>query len=78
MRITQLGGETYRELGAEPVSLPADAILASLKDGSLDPTEWNGPWNDLALGLQNVARYYYYPGIHEPGTANSLGINLEL
>lgn len=78
MRITQLGGETYRQLGAEPVSLPADEILRSLRDGTLDATEWNGPWNDLALGLQDVARYYYYPGIHEPGTAQSLGINLQL
>lgn len=78
MRITHLGGETYRRLGAKPVSLPADEILRSLKEGSLDATEWNGPWNDFALGLQNVARYYYYPGIHEPGTAQSLGINLQL
>src|SRR5690606_38649241 len=31
-------------------------------------TEWVGPYNDLALGLYKVAKYYYWPGMHEPGT----------
>jgi TRAP-type mannitol/chloroaromatic compound transport system substrate-binding protein len=29
----------------------------------------------MAIGLHEAARYYYYPGFHEPGTAQTLGIN---
>ena len=28
-----------------------------------------GPFNDLAPGFYKVAKYYYWPGMHEPGTA---------
>src|SRR5207253_4172467 len=27
------------------------------------------------MGLHEAARYYYYPGFHEPGTGSSVGIN---
>jgi TRAP-type mannitol/chloroaromatic compound transport system substrate-binding protein len=30
------------------------------------------------LGLDKAADYYYYPGFHEPGTANTLGITKTL
>ena len=33
------------------------------------------PHDDLTLGLQNTARYYYYPGWHEPGTVSEFGFN---
>src|SRR5690606_10039549 len=46
--------------------------------GTIDATEWVGPWNDLALGFYKVAKNYYYPGFHEPGSAFSGGINLKL
>jgi hypothetical protein len=29
----------------------------------------------MTLGLHNAAGYYYYPGFHEPGTNNAVGIN---
>jgi len=29
--------------------------------------EWVGPYNDRSLGFHEVARYYYFPGWHEPG-----------
>src|SRR5207247_1929154 len=34
-----------------------------------------GPWPDMALGLHQVAGYYYYPGFHEPGANQAVGIN---
>ena len=34
----------------------------------IDATEWVGPLHDLRLGLYQAAKYYYYPGWHEPGT----------
>ena len=32
----------------------------------------------MELGLHKAADYYYYPGFHEPGTNNTLGINKTL
>ena len=29
----------------------------------------------MKLGLHNAARYYYYPGWHEPGTTSEFGFN---
>ena len=29
----------------------------------------------MNLGLHKTARYYYYPGWHEPGTINDFGFN---
>jgi TRAP-type mannitol/chloroaromatic compound transport system substrate-binding protein len=41
----------------------------------IDAAEWVGPHDDLELGLQNTARYYYYPGWHEPGTVGEFVFN---
>jgi TRAP-type mannitol/chloroaromatic compound transport system substrate-binding protein len=74
-RMPGLGGEVLRRLGAIVVNVPGGNIVASLKSGAIEGSEWVGPWPDLAMGLQNVAAYYYYPGFHEPGTGITLGIN---
>ncbi len=68
MRIPGLGGEVLRRAGGTPVSLPGGEIFTSLQSGAIDATEWVGPDNDLAFGLYKAAKYYYYPGWHEPGT----------
>jgi len=68
MRIPGLGGEVLRRLGGTPVNLPGGEIFTSLQTGTIDATEWVGPYNDLAFGLHKAAKYYYYPGWHEPGT----------
>lgn len=68
MRIPGLGGEVLSRLGGTPVSLPGGEITAALESGTIDATEWVGPYNDLAFGLYKVTKFYYYPGWHEPGT----------
>jgi TRAP-type mannitol/chloroaromatic compound transport system substrate-binding protein len=77
-RMPGLGGEVLRRLGAVVINLPPGEIAAALKSGAIDASEWVGPWNDMALGLHKVSKYYYYPGFHEPGTAAALGINKKL
>ena len=67
MRIPGLGGEVFQRAGGVAVSLPGSEIFTSLQTGVIDATEWVGPYNDLAFGFQEIARYYYYPGWHEPG-----------
>jgi TRAP-type mannitol/chloroaromatic compound transport system substrate-binding protein len=74
-RMPGLGGEVLRRLGAVVVALPGGEIIPALKSGAIDASEWVGPWNDLALGLNKVSKYYYYPGFHEPGTVLSTGVN---
>ena len=77
-RMPGLGAEVLRRLGAIVVTLPGSEIVAALKSGAIDATEWAGPWPDMFMGLHKAAGYYYYPGFHEPGTAQALGINKQL
>jgi TRAP-type mannitol/chloroaromatic compound transport system substrate-binding protein len=77
-RMPGLGAEVLRSMGATVVNLPGGEIVGALKSGAIDASEWVGPWLDLALGLQNAANYYYYPGFHEPGTAFVLSVNKKL
>jgi len=75
MRIPGLGGEVLKRAGGTPVSLPGGELFTSLKSGAIDATEWVGPYNDMAFGLHKAAKYYYYPGWHEPGTTLEAVIN---
>jgi len=75
MRIPGLGGDVIAKLGASQVSLPGSQIYENLVSGAIDATEWVGPWNDSFMKFYEAAKYYYYPGFHEPGSALSLGIN---
>jgi TRAP-type mannitol/chloroaromatic compound transport system substrate-binding protein len=67
MRIPGLGGEGFERAGGTAVTLPGGEIFTRLQTGVIDATEWVGPYNDLAFGLYQVAKYYYYPGWQEPG-----------
>jgi TRAP-type mannitol/chloroaromatic compound transport system substrate-binding protein len=78
IRMPGLGGSALARLGAVPRNLPGGEIYGALESGDLDAAEWVGPWNDLAAGLHNVAKHYYYPGFHEPGGTLTLGVNLDL
>ncbi|MDG2466369.1 MAG: TRAP transporter substrate-binding protein [Alphaproteobacteria bacterium] len=77
MRIPGLGGDVMAKLGASPVSLPGGQIYENLVSGAIDATEWVGPWNDEAMKFYEAARYYYYPGMHEPGSQLSIGMNAD-
>ncbi|MCH8862470.1 MAG: twin-arginine translocation signal domain-containing protein [Proteobacteria bacterium] len=78
MRIPGLGGEVMARMGAVPVTKAGGELFLALSQGNIDATEWIGPWNDLAFGFHTIAKYYYYPGFHEPGTTLSMGMNLDL
>ena len=78
MRMPGLGGEVLRRIGASSISLPGGEIFPALQAGTIDATEFVGPWNDLAFGFYKVAKYYYWPGWHEPGTTLSMGINKDV
>ncbi len=75
MRIPGLGGDVMAKVGASPVSLPGSQIYENLVSGAIDATEWVGPYNDFFLKFYEAAKYYYYPGMHEPGGFISMGMN---
>ncbi len=75
MRIPGIGGEVLRRAGGTPVNLPLSEIFTALQTGSIDATEWVSPYNDVAIGLHQAARYYYYPGWQEPGPTLECIIN---
>ena len=73
MRIPGLGGLVMQKLGAVPVTIAPGEIQAALQTGVIDATEFLGPFSDAAMGFQRVAKYYYFPGWHEPnGTGEAL------
>ncbi|MBA4781962.1 MAG: TRAP transporter substrate-binding protein [Rhizobiales bacterium] len=75
MRIPGLGGDVMAKLGASPVSLPGGQIFENLVSGAIDATEWVGPYNDFFLKFYEAAKFYYWPGMHEPGSQLALGMN---
>ncbi len=77
MRIPGFGAEVINRLGGTAVNLPGGEIMPALQAGTIDATEWVGPWNDLAFGFHKVAKYYYGPGFHEPSSALECMINLD-
>ncbi|MFH0821626.1 MAG: twin-arginine translocation signal domain-containing protein [Pseudomonadota bacterium] len=75
MRIPGLGGKVVAKAGGTVVLLAGGEIFTSLERGVIDATEWVGPLHDLRLGLYKAAKYYYYPGWHEPGTCLEVTFN---
>jgi len=75
MRMPGLGGEVLRRVGATAENLAGGEIFTALTSGRIDATEWVGPWNDLAFGFYKIAKNYYWPGFHEPGTGIECFVN---
>lgn len=76
-RIPGIGGRVMQRLGVDTQTLPADEIFLALDRGAIDAAEWIGPYDDLKLGLNEAASYYYYPGWWEPGPTLDVIVNLD-
>ena len=75
MRIPGLGGEVMSRLGVNVQVLPGGEVFLALDRGTIDAAEWVGPYDDVKLGLNRAASYYYYPGWWEPGATLEIQIN---
>lgn len=75
IRMPGFGGEVLARAGATTVNLPGSEIFTALQTGVIDATDWVSPYNDLAFGLHQVAKYYYYPGWQEPCAVLELTVN---
>jgi TRAP-type mannitol/chloroaromatic compound transport system substrate-binding protein len=75
MRIPGLGGKVIAAAGGSAELIAGGEIYTSLERGVIDATEWVGPYHDYVMGFYKVAKFYYYPGWHEPGTVLEAIIN---
>jgi TRAP-type mannitol/chloroaromatic compound transport system substrate-binding protein len=76
-RIGGTGGQVLARLGVVPQQISPSDIYSALERGTIDATEFVGPYDDQKLGFQRVAKYYYYPGFWEGGAMLHLVINQE-
>ena len=76
-RIGGWAGKTMQKLGAVPQQVAGGDIYPALEKGTIDAAEWVGPYDDEKLGFYKVAKYYYYPGWWEGGTALHFYINTD-
>lgn len=75
MRIPGLGGKVLAEAGGTSVLVAGGEIYTNLERGVIDASEWIGPYHDHIMGFHRVAKYYYYPGWHEPGSVLEQMVN---
>lgn len=77
MRIGGFGGRIIEKIGAIPQNLPGGDIYPALEKGTIDAAEWVGPYDDLKLGFNKIAPFYYYPAWWEGGAQCDLYVNLK-
>lgn len=75
MRIGGFAGKVLSRMGGVPQNIPGGEIYQALEKGTIDATEWIGPYDDEKLGFQKVAKNYYYPGWWEGGAQLDFYIN---
>ncbi|MFN8337957.1 MAG: TRAP transporter substrate-binding protein [Saprospiraceae bacterium] len=77
MRMPGLGAKVLAKAGATAVLSSGSEIYTNLERGVIDATEWIGPYHDYVMGFHKIAKYYYSPGWHEPGSVLENIINLK-
>ena len=75
MRLGGFAGRVLTRMGGVPQNIPGGEIYQALEKGTIDATEWVGPYDDEKLGFQKVAKNYYYPGWWEGGAQLDFYIN---
>jgi TRAP-type mannitol/chloroaromatic compound transport system substrate-binding protein len=75
-RTTGLASEMCSKLGMAVQAMGGGDMFQALQSGALDAGEFIGPWTDSALGFQQVAKNYYWPGVGEPSSAEECGVNM--
>ena len=76
-RIAGFAGKILAKLGVIPQQIPGGDIYPSLEKGTIDAAEWIGPYDDEKLGLNKIAKFYYYPGWWEGGPEVDLFVNIK-
>jgi TRAP-type mannitol/chloroaromatic compound transport system substrate-binding protein len=77
-RQTGIVNEIFTRMGMTTVNMPGGEIVPSAQRGVIDCAEWVGGLEDLRLGLPQVYKYHYVPGMHEPSVIGELLINADV
>ncbi|MGH6662238.1 MAG: TRAP transporter substrate-binding protein, partial [Rhodospirillales bacterium] len=77
MRFLPLGALAMDKLGVSTQMLAGGDVLPALQLGTIDAAEFAAPSVDRGLGLHQAAKYYYFPGWHQPATLYDIMINLD-
>jgi TRAP-type mannitol/chloroaromatic compound transport system substrate-binding protein len=77
-RQTGIVAEIFQRMGMQTVNLPGGEIIPSAQRGVIDCAEWVGGVEDLRLGLPQVWKYHYTPGMHESNSMLELIINSDV
>lgn len=77
MRFLPLGSLVMDKLGVSTQLLAGGDVLPALQLGTIDAAEFAAPSVDRGLGLHQAAKYYYFPGWHQPATLYDIMINLD-
>nr|WP_321456095.1 TRAP transporter substrate-binding protein DctP [uncultured Cohaesibacter sp.] len=59
-----LSSEVFRRAGATPVNIPYSEVYTALQTGIVDAADASAYVNNDAAGLNKIATYPIYPGIH--------------
>ena len=76
-RMPGLGGKALGHMGASVQNIPGAEVYQALASGAIDGTEWIGPWADEKAGFQEITKFYYTAGFHEPSASLSSSVNLD-
>jgi TRAP-type mannitol/chloroaromatic compound transport system substrate-binding protein len=74
-RQTGIVAEIFQRMGMTTVNMPGGEIIPSAQRGVIDCAEWVGGVEDLRLGLPQVWKYHYTPGMHESNSMLEVIVN---
>ena len=77
-RQTGINAEVFQRMGMTTVNMPGGEIVPAGQRGVIDCAEWVGGVEDLRLGLHNVWKIHYTPGVHENNTIGEITFNLDV
>jgi TRAP-type mannitol/chloroaromatic compound transport system substrate-binding protein len=77
-RQTGIVAEIFQRMGMSTVNMPGGEIAAAAQRGVIDCAEWVAPIEDLKLGLPQIYKYYYTPGMHETSVVAELIVNADV
>lgn len=77
IRFGGLGAEVMQRVGASTQLIATGDVFPALELGQIDAAELSSPIIDKTVGIQQVAKYYYFPGWHQQSWFIELLVNAE-
>jgi TRAP-type mannitol/chloroaromatic compound transport system substrate-binding protein len=77
-RQTGIVAEIFQRMGMTTINMPGGEIIPSAQRGVIDCAEWVGGIEDLRLGLPQVWKYHYTPGMHESNSMLEVIVNADV